>query len=83
MSDRETVIASLNVEILTNCPNCDYLINLLDESDTNRRDHNEEGYLYSQAFPDGSWHEKHKEFEVIGVTCSQCKTKFDVKELEW
>ena len=79
----KTVSARLDIEIWVDCPECDTLINILDERDTSGHNHNEEGHILSQATPDGSWYDKHKEFEVDDVKCSVCEHEFNVKELEW
>lgn len=83
MSEIETVAARLDIEMFVNCPNddCDYLIDLLLESDTNGINHNDEGYLLRQMFPEGN--RSHDDFECDNVTCSKCKTVFNVRELEW
>ena len=77
-----TVAATLIVEMWVDCPNddCGNYINLLDISDTNDYDHNDEGNLLRQMFPT---HGSHSDFECEDVTCSKCKTTFNVKELEW
>ena len=79
----DTVTARLDIEIFVDCPECEYLIDILKESDTAGYDHNEEGHVLTQAFPDGSWCDKHKEFEVLHVECSHCNHEFNVKGLEW
>jgi len=82
MSELKVVQATLDIEMFVTCPNdeCEFYINLLDSKDTNNIDHNEEGYLLRQMFPgDGD----HVDFECEDVTCSKCKTVFNVKELEW
>lgn len=81
----ETVTARLGIEIHVDCPNddCDgSFLNLLDEDEMGG-DLNEEGFLLSQACPDGCWSEEHKEFDAGVVTCPHCKTKFNVKGMEW
>lgn len=79
------VIGSLAIDVWVDCPNdeCGNYINLMDVSDTNGRDCNEEGHVISQACPQGHWSEEHKNFLVEDVTCSECKTTFDVEALEW
>lgn len=79
----ETVAARLDIAVYVNCPHCDNLIDLTDESDTDGVAHNDEGHVLKQACPDGNWMEAHREFEVEDVTCSECKKQFNVKELEW
>lgn len=80
--DKETVAASLDIEMFVTCPNdeCGYYIDLLKERDTNNYDHNEEGNLLRQMFPATGSHE---DFECDDVTCTQCKTTFNVRTLEW
>ena len=75
-----TVRAHLDIEMLVNCPHCDYLIDLLNEGDTNRYCHNDDGYLIRQMFPKNSTHE---DFECEDITCGICKKKFNVRGLEW
>ncbi|MFK5949867.1 MAG: hypothetical protein QM500_13980 [Methylococcales bacterium] len=80
MSDIKTVSARLDVEIFAHCPNCDYMIDLLNESETNGVMHNDDGGLLRQVWPrNGS----HDDFECEEVTCTKCKTEFNVKTLEW
>lgn len=78
----EDISATLSIEMNVECPNeecCNY-INLLDSSDTNEYEHNDCGELLRQMF---SSRVSHSDFECEGVTCSRCKTTFDVKGLEW
>lgn len=78
----KTVSARLSIEMLVHCPNedCDYLIDLLDERDTDGVAHDDESYLLRQIFHRyGSL----DDFECEEVTCSKCKTTFNVKGLEW
>ena len=37
----------------------------------------------NQACPQGYWIDEHKKFEVLNVTCGECKKDFHVKGLEW
>lgn len=78
----KTVAASLSIEMNVDCPNedCGYLINLLDERDTDMIVHDDESTLLRQMFPS---HGDHDDFECEEVTCTQCKTTFNVKGLEW
>ena len=78
----KTVRATLNIEMNVTCPNdaCGSYINLLDEDDTNGDAHNDDSALLRQMFPDYGGHE---DFECGDVVCTQCKTKFNVKALEW
>jgi len=82
MSDIETVAARLSIEMYVDCPNseCGYLIDLLDEKDTDGYYHDDCGDLLKQMFPSNA---EHADFKCEDVTCSQCKTTFNVKELEW
>jgi hypothetical protein len=79
----KTVEAKLAIEVFVDCPKCEFLINLLEPSDTCERDHNDDNMIMRQACGDGFWMDDHKKFKVANVTCSQCKTKFNVKGLEW
>lgn len=76
------VTADLQISIMVDCPNddCGNHINLLDEGDTNHHDHNDCGELLKQVFPERG---SHDDFECNEVTCSECKTTFNVKGLEW
>ena len=78
----ETVTATLSIEMDVDCPNdeCGNYIDILNERDTNGYDHNDDGFLLRQMFPKNGDHE---DFECDEVTCSQCKTTFNVKELVW
>ena len=79
----ETVRADLEIEVNVNCPKCDILINLLDERDTSKHNHNEEGQVMTQACPDGHWSEEHEKFSIDNVTCSECGETFNVAGLGW
>jgi ssDNA-binding Zn-finger/Zn-ribbon topoisomerase 1 len=80
MSEIKTVAARLDIEMFVDCPSCDYMIDLLNAKETNDHDHNDDSDLLKQMFPsDGD----HSDFECDGVTCTQCKTTFNVRELEW
>ena len=80
MEELKTVSARLDVEIFANCPKCDYMIDLLNEEETNGECLNDDGELLRQVWPrNGS----HDDFECEEVTCTQCKTEFNVKTLEW
>ena len=82
MSELKTVAATLSVEMRVTCPNdeCENYINLLDESDTDGNAHDDDSFLLRQMFPSNG---DHSDFECDDVTCSQCKTTFNVRELEW
>ncbi|WP_067584739.1 hypothetical protein [Endozoicomonas ascidiicola] len=79
----KTASARLSIDVFVDCPHCDRQINLMDTDDTNGYNHNEEGYVISQACPDGAWIDEHDKFEVEEVTCSECEKTFDVKGLGW
>ena len=81
-TDKKTISATLSIQMYVECPNdeCANYIDLLDESDTNGDVHNDDGALLRQMFPK---HGNHDDFECEDVVCSQCKTEFNVKELEW
>lgn len=76
------VTARLDIEMFVDCPNedCGYLIDLLKEEDTNQVMHDDDSYLLRQMFPS---HGDHDDFECEEVTCTKCKTTFNVKGLEW
>jgi hypothetical protein len=82
VSDIETVSATLSIGMWVDCPNdeCGNYIDLLDERDTDHHDHNDCGDLLQQMFPK---HGDHSDFECDEVICSQCKTEFNVKGLDW
>lgn len=79
----KTVEARLDIEVFVDCPHCGFFIDLMQESDTDDHNHNEEGLVIGQACPDGYWIDEHKKFEVNDVTCGECKGSFNVKGLEW
>lgn len=84
MSELKTVKAQMIIELNVDCPNCEKFINLLDESETNERDLNDDEFLLKQALPDNeNWMDAHEKFACDDVVCSECKTKFNVKELTW
>lgn len=76
----EVVSARLDIEIFANCPSCDYMIDLLNEKETNDEYLNDDGALLRQVWPKNG---SHDDFECESVTCSRCKTEFTVKSLEW
>lgn len=82
MAEIKTVEARLDIEMFVTCPNeeCGYLIDLLSEKDTDGTPHDDDGYLLRQMFPA---HGSHDDFECEDVTCTKCKTTFNVKGLEW
>ncbi|MCK4843056.1 MAG: hypothetical protein KAT04_14440 [Methylococcales bacterium] len=77
------VSARLDIEVFVDCPHCGYMIDLLKEDETDGQNHNDEGYILAQACPSGLWIDEHEKFEVDEVTCTKCKTTFNVKGLEW
>ena len=82
MAEIKTMAATLDIEMFVTCPNeeCGYFIDLLKEKDTNGTMHDDDSYLLRQMFPsDGD----HAGFECEDVTCTKCKTTFNVKGLEW
>lgn len=79
----QEVEARLDIEVFVDCPKCGYLIDLMKEEDTDGHCHNEEANVISQACPDGCWHEEREKFSIKNVTCSKCKTDFNVKGLQW
>lgn len=79
----KTTSARLDIEVFVDCPHCDYMIDLMKQEDTGGYDHNEEGFIISQACPDGVWIDEHKKFKVSDVMCSECGNTFNVKGLDW
>ena len=75
--------ARLDIQVYVTCPHCEYLIDLLDEHDTNGVAHNDCGDVLREACPDGNWTEHHEMFELDEVTCSECNGTFNVKRIEW
>jgi len=82
MSDIQTVSATLDVEIFVDCPNdeCGELIDILKEKETNGFNHDDDAFLLRQVWPSGIV--THDDFECSDITCSKCKTTFNVKGLE-
>lgn len=78
----QTVEASLSIHMHIDCPNenCGDYIDLLVEKDTDGYPHDDDGYLLRQMFPK---HGDNDDFECNDVTCSKCKTTFNVKGLAW
>ena len=83
MSEIETVQATLDVEIFVDCPNdnCGAFIDILKAKETNGHDHNDESALLQQVWPKHPI--THDDFECEEVTCTECKTTFNVKGLDW
>ena len=83
MNDVKTVPATLDVEIIVECPNdeCGTYIDILKEGETNGFAHNEESFLIRQVWPAGG--KTNEDFECEGITCSECQTIFNVKTLDW
>jgi hypothetical protein len=79
----KTATARLDIEVFVDCHHSDHLIDLVKPEYTAGYDHNEEGYVLSQACPNGHWSEEHKNFEVEEVECSSCGNTFNVKGLDW
>jgi hypothetical protein len=82
MSEKAVVQALLDIEMFVTCPNeeCGFYIDLLKEADTDGTMHDDDSYLLRQMFPNNGSHE---DFECEDVTCTKCKTTFNVKGLEW
>ena len=82
MDEQIQVTARLDIEMFVDCPNeeCENMIDLLREEDTDGRMHNDDGYLLRQMFPK---HGTHDDFKCDEVVCTQCKTMFNVSGLEW
>jgi len=82
VSKLKTVSARLSIEMNVTCPNpdCETSINLLDQRETNDFWHDDDAVLLKQMFPTCGDHSK---FECDDVTCTKCKTTFNVRELEW
>ena len=59
MSELKTVGARLDVEIFAHCPECDYMIDLLNEEETNGECLDDDGMLLRQVWPtNGSQNKK-------------------------
>lgn len=82
MAGIKTVSATLDIEMFVTCPNeeCGYFIDLLKEKDTDGTMHDNDSYLLKQMFPSNG---DHSDFECEDVTCTRCKTTFNVAGLEW
>lgn len=81
----ETVRATMEIQVIVNCPSCGEFINLLDEEDTAGTDHNDDGEILKQSCPTTGqyWREAHERFAVDDVQCSYCGSTFQVKGLDW
>ena len=77
MSNLETVSATLNIEMNVDCPECGTYIDIMDDSQTNGDQHDDDGYLFRQMFPSSD----NEDFECENVVCTDCKTEFNVKGL--
>lgn len=77
---KQTVESSLSIEINVNCPECDCLIDILNENETDGTHHDDDGFLIRQVF---SHTGSYDQFECEGVVCTKCKTEFNIKGLEW
>jgi len=82
VSEIKTVEASPSIEIWVHCPNedCKECLDITDPKDTNGEGHNEYCDLSIQMCRNGIIN---KAFECLGVTCSKCKTTFNVKGMAW
>ena len=80
MTEIKTVQATLSIKIDVECPWCNELIDLLDEKETNDFNHDEESALLEQIFPE---YGDRTDFMCDDVTCSKCKTTFNVRKLDW
>lgn len=80
----QTVSATLYIHVYVDCPHCQELIDLLNEDDTDGVAHNDCGDILREACPDkGHWTDSHDQFELDDVTCTKCKTTFNVRKIEW
>ena len=77
LNKRETVEALLDIELFVTCPNksCEEYIDLLRAEDTNDVDHDAEFELTKLVMSEDS------DFFCDEVTCTKCKTVFNVKGL--
>ena len=77
-----TIEARLDVCMYVDCPNpeCESLINLLDEDDTNGDPLDDDSVLIRHIFDHDN---VYGEMECNDVVCTQCKTAFNVKGLAW
>ena len=80
MSDLPVVSAVLHIEMYVDCPGCQNYVNLLDERDTDGVALNDDSILLRQMFPAKG---DNSHFKCDEVTCTECKTTFNVRELEW
>lgn len=81
--ENKVVRGRLIIEIIVKCPYCDGLIDILDPDRTAGYDHNDDGYIFSQVFPEGNWSEQHGKFEIEDIECDDCGGLFDVRGLDW
>jgi hypothetical protein len=77
------VSARLDIEVFVDCPECDFMLDLLNPGDVSGRELNEDGRILSQACGDGCWTDNHESFEIDNITCSHCKATFNVRKIEW
>ena len=80
MNNIETITALLQIQMIVYCPNCNHLIDLLNPIDTDDVNHNDDSDLLKQMFPDDG---DRSSFNCENVTCTSCKTTFNVEGLEW
>ena len=72
-------IAYLYLKVLVDCPNCRYIIDLMEEDDTSGENHDDGMFISSQVFGLSQW----TDFEVEEVKCSKCSHIFNVNGLEY
>ncbi len=82
MAENEVVEARLDIEMFVTCPNedCGSYINLLSERDTDGTMHDDDGALLRQMCPSNG---SNDDFACEDVPCTECKTTFNAKGLEW
>ena len=77
----KTIEAILEINVSVDCPGCNSVISLLNETDTNGDVHNDDNVILKECFRFND-HGGEK-FECKDVICGYCKTKFNVKGLAW
>jgi len=73
----EAVRPTLTIKLNVNCPECDYLFDMVEETNLN-----EEGWLLNKLLPESEWANAHDNFEC-SVICPKCSVEFDVKGVNW
>ena len=74
----ETVRATLEIEVVVECPKCNSTFDLLKKTNLNR-----DGYVLKNTISDDAWEKDSDDRLDVECDCPYCRANFRIKGVNW